>query len=64
MQVIRAAPDERDFYALKGLRFEKLEGARSHQRSMRLTIRWRLILEPHSEAPNKVVRIIGIEDYH
>jgi toxin HigB-1 len=64
MQVIRAAPDERDFYALKGLRFEKLEGARSHQRSMRLTKQWRLIVELHGEAPNKVVRVIGIEDYH
>jgi len=64
MQVIRAAPDERDFYALKGLRFEKLEGARSHQRSMRVTKQWRLIVELHGEAPNKVVRVIGIEDYH
>ncbi len=64
MQAIRAAPDERDFYALKGLHFEKLEGARSHQRSMRLTIKWRLIVELHGEAPNKVVKVIGIEDYH
>ena len=64
MQVIRAAPDERDFYALKGLHFEKLEGARSHQRSMRITKQWRLIVELHGEAPNKVVRVIGIEDYH
>jgi toxin HigB-1 len=64
MQAIRAAPDERDFYALKGLRFEKLEGARSHQRSMRVTGQWRLIVELHGGAPNKVVRVIGIEDYH
>ncbi|WP_439403092.1 type II toxin-antitoxin system RelE/ParE family toxin [Bradyrhizobium sp. DASA03068] len=64
MQVIRAAPDERDFYALKGLHFEKLEGDRSHQRSMRLTGKWRLIVELHGQAPNKVVRIMGIEDYH
>lgn len=64
MQVVRAAPDERDFYALKGLHFEKLEGARSHQRSMRLTAKWRLILELDGQVPNKVVRIIGIEDYH
>ena len=64
MQIIRAAPDERDFYALKGLRFEKLEGARSHQRSMRVTKQWRLIVELHGEAPKKVVRVIGIEDYH
>jgi len=64
MQVIRASPDERDFYALKGRRFEKLEGARSQQRSMRVTKQWRLIVELHGEAPNKVVRVIGIEDYH
>ena len=30
MQAIRAAVDERDLYASKGLRFEKLKGDRSH----------------------------------
>jgi proteic killer suppression protein len=64
MQVIRAAPDEREFYRLKGLRFEKLEGARSHQRSIRLNKQWRLILELKVEAPNKTVRVVCIEDYH
>lgn len=64
MQLIRAAPDERDFYALKSLHFEKLEGARSHQRSMRLTKKWRLIVELYGEAPNKVVKVMSIEDYH
>jgi proteic killer suppression protein len=64
MQVIRAAPDERDFYALKSLHFEKLDGARSHQRSFRLNKQWRLIVELVGEAPNKIVRVIRIEDYH
>src|ERR1700761_7950547 len=64
MQVIRAAMDERDFYSLKGLHFEKLDGARSHQRSIRLNKQWRLILELEGEAPNKTVRVIEIEDYH
>ena len=64
MQVIRAAPDERDFYALKGLHFEKLDGARSHQRSFRLNKQWRLIVELVGQSPNKKVRIIRIEDYH
>jgi proteic killer suppression protein len=64
MQVIRAAPDERDFYRLKGLRFEKLEGGRAHQRSIRLNKQWRLIIEFAGQAPNKIVRIVGIEDYH
>ena len=64
MQIIRAAPDERDFYALKSLHFEKLKGAREHERSMRVTDKWRLIMELVGEAPNKVVKIKGIEDYH
>jgi proteic killer suppression protein len=64
MQVIRAAPDERDFYAMKSLHFEKLKGDRSHQQSLRLTKKWRLIVELEGNAPNKVVRIKGIEDYH
>lgn len=64
MQAIRAALDERDFYAAKGLRFEKLEGARSHQRSMRITKQWRLIVELQGQAPKKVIKIVCIEDYH
>jgi proteic killer suppression protein len=35
-QTIRGAPDERVFYSLKSLHFEKLKGNRSHQWSMRL----------------------------
>lgn len=64
MQVIRAAPDERDFYALKSLHFEKLEGDRSHERSMRINKYWRLIVELTGTAPNKRVLIKAIEDYH
>jgi proteic killer suppression protein len=64
MQQIRAAPDERLFYAVKSLHFEKLKGDRSHQYSMRLNDQWRLILEFEGEGPSKVVWIIGIEDYH
>jgi toxin HigB-1 len=62
---IRQAPDERDLYAMKSLHFEKLQGARSHQRSIRLNKQWRLILELVEAGPTeKTVRIIGIEDYH
>jgi proteic killer suppression protein len=64
MQVIRAARDERDFYALKSLHFEKLEGDRSHERSMRINKKWRLILELTGTAPNKRVLVKAIEDYH
>jgi proteic killer suppression protein len=64
MQAIRAAEDERVFYAMKSMRFEKLKGARAHQRSMRLNDQWRLILEFEGEAPGKVAVIVAIEDYH
>jgi proteic killer suppression protein len=64
MQQIRAAVDERDFYALRSLNFEKLKGKRSHQHSMRLNIQWRLILEFNDSTSPKTVVVIGIEDYH
>ena len=64
MQMIRAAPDERVFYQLKSLHFEKLQGRRSHQHSMRLNAQWRLIIELVEAAPQKIVVIVSIEDYH
>jgi proteic killer suppression protein len=64
MQMIRAAPDERTFYELKSLHFEKLKGNRSHQHSMRLNQQWRLILEFVGSGSAKIVCIVAIEDYH
>jgi proteic killer suppression protein len=68
MQLVRAALDERDLYSLKSARFEKLEGKRQHQHSMRLNDQYRLILEILKENPrdrkNKVIKIVSIEDYH
>jgi len=64
IQIIRAAVDERDFYAMKGLHFEKLKGDRQHQCSMRLNDQWRLILEFEGQGTEKVVVVCGIEDYH
>ena len=64
MQAIRAAPDERVFYRMKSFHYEKLAGARSHQRSMRLNNQFRLIVEYEGKSPNKTVVVISIEDYH
>lgn len=64
MQFIRAAADERDFYAMKSLHYEKLKGKRKHQRSMRLNKQFRLVLEIHHDPDGKTVAIISIEDYH
>jgi toxin HigB-1 len=64
MQAIRAAVDERDLYKLKSLHFEKLQGKRQHQHSLRLNDRWRLIVELRGKAPDKRIGIVEIADYH
>lgn len=64
MQAIRAAANERDLYASKGLRMEKLQGKRAHQHSMRINDQWRLIIEIVAAQPSNKIRVIAIEDYH
>ncbi|RAM65496.1 type II toxin-antitoxin system RelE/ParE family toxin [Herbaspirillum rubrisubalbicans] len=64
IQLIRAADDERQFYALRSLHFEKLQGNRAGQHSMRLNDQWRLILEFKKLSTGKVVVVIEIADYH
>ena len=64
VQLIVAAQDERAFYALKSLHFERLKGKRDHQYSMRLNQQWRLVVEFEGRAPDKIVVVISIEDYH
>jgi len=64
LQVIRAANDERDLYALKGNRFEKLKGARAHQHSLRLNDQWRLIVQVKPAKPKNIIFVESIEDYH
>lgn len=65
MQQIRAAVDERAFYAFKSLRFKHLKGRRDHQRSMRLNDQWRLIVEiEQPDGQEKTIVVVGIEDYH
>jgi proteic killer suppression protein len=63
MPIIRNAPDERDFYMLKSLHYERLKGNRSHQHSLRLNRQFRLIVELE-QGNGKTVIIVGIEDYH
>jgi proteic killer suppression protein len=64
VQMIRAAIDERDFYALKSLHYEKLKGDRDGQSSMRLNDQWRLRLRIKRVENGKTVVIISIIDYH
>ncbi len=60
---IWAAEDERDFYNLKSLHFEKLEG-RPGQHSMRLNDQYRLIVEFEGAGKSKKIVVVAIEDYH
>ncbi len=66
MATIDAAVDERDLYAQKGLRFEKLKGKRGKfgQRSLRLNDQWRLIVTLDEDEEGNYLTIIDIEDYH
>lgn len=61
---MRQIPDERDLYAKRSLRFERLKGNRSHQYSVRLNNQWRLIIEFNETTRPKTLVIVGIEDYH
>lgn len=66
MAIVDAALDERDFYNLKGLRYEKLSGKRGKQgqRSLRLNDQWRLIVVLNQDDQGQYFTIIDIEDYH
>ena len=64
MQYIRGAADERAFYEMKSLHFEKLKGDRKEQHSMKLNDQWRLIVKLEKKSEKTVVEILSIEDYH
>lgn len=64
IQFIQQALDERDFYGMKSLHYEKLQGKRSRQRSMRLNDQLRLLMHMKTEDDIRTIVIDSIEDYH
>ena len=64
MRFIRAARDERDFVAMRGLRFEKLKGKRDHQHAFRLNDQWRLVVEIRKPDAATIVFVVEIIDCH
>lgn len=62
LQFMRSAQDERDLYAFRSWRFKKLMGDRSHQRSIRLNDRWRLVVEIKQAKPKNIIVIVSIDD--
>lgn len=63
VQLIIGARDERDLYALRGLRLERLSGDRAGQCSLRLNDQFRLILT-FKTAEDRVAVLLEIVDYH
>ncbi|WP_347989820.1 type II toxin-antitoxin system RelE/ParE family toxin [Methylomonas sp. AM2-LC] len=64
IQFIRSAPDERTFYSMKSLHYEKLKGDLDGYHSMRLNDQWRLIIKIIKDEIGKLVVVISISDYH
>ena len=63
VQLIRAATDERDLYALRGLRLKQLQGDRAGRHSMRLNDQYRLIVTFKSDG-ERIALVIELVDYH
>jgi proteic killer suppression protein len=61
--LVRAA-SEQDLWAMRSLHYEKLEGQRVGQRSLRLDQQWRLIVRSEDTEEGKTIIVIEIIDYH
>jgi proteic killer suppression protein len=62
--VLRAAPDERTLRNWKSLHYEKLQGDREGQRSIRLNDQWRVVFTIDTESRPNRIKVLTIEDYH
>ena len=62
--VIRAAPDERTLRNWKSLHYEKLEGDREGQRSVRLNNKYRMVFTLDSKCDPPKIIVLAIQDYH
>jgi len=61
---IKAAKNELDLRAMKGMHYHKLEGVRSHQHALNITNQWRLIIERVEREGRTELFVVSIEDYH
>lgn len=62
--VLVAATDERTLRNWKSLHYEKLEGDRAGQRSIRLNKQWRAVFVLDETTAPPTIEILSIEDYH
>ena len=64
MQLIRTVQSKNKLYQFGGLRLEKLGGTRQHQYSMRLNLKYRLIVEFSGQEPDEKILIVAIENHY
>ena len=64
LATIAAATSEQDLYGLAALHYEKLQGRRRGQRSMRLHDRWRLIVAIEEDMQGQSMVILEISNHY
>ncbi|MCI9890159.1 type II toxin-antitoxin system RelE/ParE family toxin [Micrococcales bacterium 31B] len=64
IQLLLAATDERDLYAMRSLRLERLKGNRVGTSSIRLNDQFRLIIKFETGDDGRKVIVIEMVDYH
>ncbi|NON70840.1 plasmid maintenance system killer protein [Corynebacterium ulcerans] len=62
IQVLLAATDERDLYAMRSLRLERLKGNRAGTSSIRLNDQFRLIIKFETDDEGRIVIVIEMVD--
>jgi len=58
------ATSQQDIRVMKSFHLEKLKGDREGQHSIRLNVRWRLILRFEQDDEGPLISIVEIVDYH
>jgi len=64
MLLIRSVPNESELYKYPSRHFEKLKGDRSHQHSLRIDKKWRLIVELQKRTDSNCLRIVEITNHY
>lgn len=63
MQLIRTVSRKNQLYQFNGMRLKKLTG-RDNEHSIRLTKKWRLLVEFEGDEPEERVLILRIENHY
>jgi len=64
LNFLEAASEERALRNWKSLRYEKLDGDRKGQRSIRINDQWRLVFTLDESTSPPTIEVLAIEDYH